>query len=333
VSRYYRADLERHLPVSTEITGYTLSALLWLHDRTGEPAYLDRARAAARFLCQTWDGHAMPFETELGPDGRFTYFFDNGIIVRGFLAAWRVTNGQEFLDVAVSLGRAMATDFAGHDGDYHPILTLPDKQPLPRDASRWSRDAGCYQLKSAMAWWDLAEATGEAHFRQLYEHVLEAALRNYGAFLPGHPDRLKVVDRLHAFLYFLEGLLPRAGEKRCSAALCHGIQRASQIVEETAADFERSDVYAQLLRIRVYADWAAATPLDTAAAHREAGRLAGFQTNSGDPRVAGGFSFGRKAGEWLPYVNPVSTAFALQALALWDHHQRGGPAVPANVLI
>jgi hypothetical protein len=34
--------------------------------------------------------------------------------------------------------------------------------------------------------------------------------------------------------------------------------------------------------------------------------------------VDGGFYFGRAAGAFLPYINPVSTAFALQALALWS---------------
>jgi hypothetical protein len=34
--------------------------------------------------------------------------------------------------------------------------------------------------------------------------------------------------------------------------------------------------------------------------------------------VNGGFYFGRKNGEWMPFVNPVSTVFASQALAMWD---------------
>ncbi|MBV8728300.1 MAG: hypothetical protein JO336_00685, partial [Acidobacteriia bacterium] len=59
----------------------------------------------------------------------------------------------------------------------------------------------------------------------------------------------------------------------------------------------------------------------------EAVTLVEFQAESQDPRVDGGFYFGRKAGEFLPYISPVSTAFALQALALYcgdatpDWHQ------------
>jgi hypothetical protein len=198
---------------------------------------------------------------------------------------------------------------------------------------RWSAAPGCYQLKAAMAWWDLAELTGEDRFRKPYQLALDRSLRSWSAFLPGHPDRLKVMDRLHAFGYFLEGLLPRASEARCAAALAEGIRRMAQLLREIAPRFERADVYAQLLRIRLYADWAGAAPLDREAAQMEADKLAGFQAAGSDARIDGGFYFGRKGGEWLPYVNPVSTAFALQALGLWEHCRSGGAQPHRHLLI
>jgi hypothetical protein len=142
--------------------------------------------------------------------------------------------------------------------------------------------------------------------------VLDASLRSYPSFLPGHPERVKVMDRLHAFSYFVEGLLPRAHEPRACAAIADGIGRVAGLLREIAPEFERSDVYAQLLRARIYAHRAGVTPLDREAAAFEAARLEEFQ------RPDGGFWFGRAAGTWLPYVNPVSAAFALQALAMWQ---------------
>src|ERR1700719_4375150 len=47
VARYYRADLQRNLPVSTEITGYAISALIYLHSITHDAQYLERAADAA----------------------------------------------------------------------------------------------------------------------------------------------------------------------------------------------------------------------------------------------------------------------------------------------
>jgi len=324
VARYYRADLAGNHAISTEITGYAVSAFLFFQQA-------GHAGAAARFLARhAWNGDSMPFEVTHGPAGLSTYFFDCGIIARGLLAAWRATREDEYLAVAVALGRAMAADFASTDSDYHPILKLPEKQPLPRDPLRWSQSVGCYQLKSGLAWRELFEATGNGIFRDKYERLLDTALGGYQAFLPGHTDPLKVVDRLHAFLYFREGLLPEAGEpadpgnaERSRAAMCDGIRKVACHLEQTASAFERSDVYAQLLRIRVFADWAGIVPLDEAAARREATTLAGFQATSDDRRIDGGFYFGRKGGAWLPYINPVSTAFAAQALALWQRHTRG----------
>src|SRR5205085_626367 len=74
VARYYQTDLDTNAPVSTEITGYTVSALLYSYHRTGNPQYLEGALAAGRFLTdQAWDGDLKTFPFELPP--RWTYFF------------------------------------------------------------------------------------------------------------------------------------------------------------------------------------------------------------------------------------------------------------------
>ena len=342
-ARYYRTDVCRNAPVSTEITGYTVSVFVYLHSVSlhsasahsvsADPRYLECALAAAHFLTRTaWDPKARIMPFEIAPNA-FAYFFDCGIVVRGLLAAWRATGEQEFLDVAVSIGDSMRRDFASGRGDFHPILSLPEKHPAARDPLRWSRSATCYQLKSAMAWWDLFEATQEARFTEPYERVLEASLGTWANFLPGHPDPHIVMDRLHAFGYFLEGLLPRASDSSCAAALRDGIARAAHHLRDIAGEFARSDVYAQLLRIRLYADWMGIVPLDLPAATCEAEALAAFQVSSVDPRIDGGYWFGRKGAEWLPFVNPVSAAFAAQALELWEANRRGCAQPHRHLLI
>jgi len=91
VARYYRSDVQRNAPVSTEITGYTVSALLFLHQRTHHADLLDAALRAARFLTRSaWDKrlNTFPFEQPNGDRSKaLAYFFDCGIIVRGLLAA------------------------------------------------------------------------------------------------------------------------------------------------------------------------------------------------------------------------------------------------------
>jgi len=326
VARYYRTDLARCAPVSTEITGYAASALLFLHSSTGEDAYLERARLAGRFLARhCWNSTLATMPFELSPGGSSgperAYFFDMGIVARGLIALWRVTRDREFLDAACRCGEAMARDFDSGT-EFHPILLLPGKNPAPRDPG-WSRSPGCYQLKAALAWRELAEETGREEFAAWRETALERALGSHAGFLPGAPERERVMDRLHAYCYFLEGLLPEIGRPECAAALREGIGCTAYWLAEIAPAFVRSDVYAQLLRLRLFAAALGVAPLDQAAARNEACAVAGFQVREPDPPAAGGFLFGRQEGAPLPFVNPVSTAFSIQALEMWRRYPGG----------
>jgi hypothetical protein len=77
-------------------------------------------------------------------------------------------------------------------------------------------------------------------------------------------------------------------------------------------------------------------PLDRPAAEFEAAQLAGFQVADADvrgTRMNGGYWFGRKNAEFLPFINPVSAAFAGQALELWETSRAGGAQAHRHVLI
>jgi hypothetical protein len=310
VARYHRTDLGENAPVSSEITGYAVSALAYLSDRTGRDVYRESALASARFLaCKAWDGASSTFPFE--PGSSLTYFFDTGIIIRGLLATWRLSGEEMFRERAHQGALSLAFDFLG-DGEFHPIVSLPEKQPVTHEP-RWSRSPGCYQLKSALAWFEI----GDPNARPLFESVLAYSLRTHESFLTGERDREKTMDRLHAYCYFLEGLLAVADRPEVRRALDWGITQTGNLLREISPIFERSDVNAQLLRVRLAAAHAGVVSLNVDAAREEARRVASFQ------RADGGFGFGRKGSEELPYANPVSTAFALQALQLWEDHQKG----------
>jgi len=323
VARYYLSGERRNKPVSTEITGYAASALTILYQRTGESAYLEAALRQARFLAETaWDktSSAMPFECEGNP--RYSYFFDDGIIVRGLLAVWRKRPESNLLAVALQCAESMHRDF--YDGKhFYPIITLPDKKPLPRDTGRWSRSSSCYQLKAALAWQELWQATSEEQYRTLYRGLLDSSLDSYRSFLPGSSDDDLIMDRLHAFSYFLEGLLPALSEPACQEAMRNGVPQLAMYAEKIGPKFLRSDVLAQLLRVRIFADQAGVVALDRKAAAREASLIREFQSNDSDTRLRGGFWFGRKAGKIQSFMNPVSTVFCYQALDMWEQYQQG----------
>jgi hypothetical protein len=298
----------------------------YLHSLTGETQYLDAAERAARYLIQTWDSTAstVPFE----PGSSLAYFFDLGIIVRGLLAASRLTGKPELFDRARDAALSMALDFLG-EGVFHAVISLPEKQPLPHEP-RWSRAPGCYQLKAALAWLEL----GDASARKLYDCVLERSLATHGGFLYAESDREKQMDRLHAYCYFLEGLLACVEREPARDALANGIGTATRLFRKIAPAFERSDVSAQLLRLRLIAHHCGVLELDRQAVQDEVRRIESFQAlDDPRPQIRGGFYFGKRGGEMLPYVNPVSTAFCLQALEFWDRHDSGRWAFDLRQLI
>lgn len=309
VARYYRSDTGKNAPISTEITGYAVSAFSYLHSISGDPIYREAATESARFLAKdAWDAeaHTFPFELE----SNLAYFFDVGIIARGLLS----TGAEEFRERMREAALSLAFDFIG-DGVFHPVVTLPDKQPLPYER-RWSRTPGCYQLKSATAWLGI----GDEHAVRMFDAALKSALAAHESFLPGDADRTRVMDRLHPYLYFLEALLYRPD---CAGVVATGIDRVAALLRDISPEFERSDVCAQLLRVRLAAHHFHGVPLDATAATEEAERVAKYQARSSDRRLDGGFWFGMKNGKMMPHVNPVSTAFGLQALALWQQHRAG----------
>jgi hypothetical protein len=304
VARYHRADVGINQGISTEITGYAVSALVFTYRATQDHEFLDAAARAAHFLTRAaWDAPnaAMPFEID---PAAFTYFFDCGIIARSLLALWRVTGECELVDAAQAIGHSMARDFARGDDAHWPVLALPDKTPVALDPARWSRTPGCYQLKSAVAWRELAAITGDGGWGDLYARALETALASHESYLPGHTDPHHLMDRLHPYLYFLEALLPHTEH---AALVRNGAVLVRDYFNDLAPRFERADVAAQLLRVQC----AAGSPESDCAA--TAARVRLFQ------RYDGGYYFGRKAGQWIPHISPVPTAFAMQALE-WHEH-------------
>lgn len=307
MARYYRADLGSNLAPSTEITGYSVAAFCYLFELSGDEEFLDAARRAARFLTEiAWREAASVMPFELSGEKGYSYFFDCGIIARGLLWLWRLTGEERNLAVAKAIGVSMERDFRGLSG-FHPIILLPCKSPAPYEIW-WSRMPGAFQLKAALAWKDLAQETGERGFEAAYEEMLRFALRRHAEILDNEQERPKLMDRLHAWAYFLEGLQPVKKRPEVKAIFVGAKHRAEALLDELAGGFLRSDVCAQLLRVKLL-EGQAATDDETA-------RIEGFQIGPGDPRTAGAFAFGKREDELIPHANPVSTVFALHALEM-----------------
>ncbi len=182
-----------------------------------------------------------------------------------------------------------------------------------------------------MAWHDLALVTGNADFAEAFDSAAEMALKTAPSFLPG-PTPGQTMDRLHAYCYFLEALLCRAGTPIVDDTLANGVLTVGAYLREIRPEFERSDVNGQLLRVRLLAAQAGSVPLNRKDAAEEAARVADFQSTSSDRRLAGGFAFGERNGELIPHSNPVSTSFCMQALDMWTDFQSGSSVELASLI-
>ncbi|MGH9562428.1 MAG: hypothetical protein ACRD3S_13330, partial [Terracidiphilus sp.] len=112
VARYYRSDLDRNAPISSEITGYAVSALAWLHSLDQSAGYCNAAIRAARYLTdEAWDRASDTLAFEHG--SAHAYFFDLGIVARGLMAAWRLSGDEHFRERAHQATLSLAFDFLG----------------------------------------------------------------------------------------------------------------------------------------------------------------------------------------------------------------------------
>ncbi len=306
VARFCELTGAGNRAVSNEITGYAASAFVYLYEVTGQVIYQDAAVRTARFLSRNaWRADLGTFPFENSSPVAPAYFFDCGIIVRGLLAVHRLTGDAEFLSVARDAARGMARDFLA-PAAIHPVVELPSGRAVPYER-RWSREPGCFLLKAALAWHQLG-----AEFEPYFESALAQALGSWETFLPQEPSG-EAMNRLHAFSYFLEALLFVKERPGMAEIIQRGLTQARELREAVTPRFARSDVYAQMLRVRLLAGG-----VDWELAQAEFDAVMSFRDFRADPRAEGGFYFGRQGGLAMPFANPVSTAFCLQAVAMYD---------------
>ncbi len=204
---------------------------------------------------------------------------------------------------------------------FTPSFPCPRRSRVPYEL-RWSRSPGCYQLKSALAWREVEDDGGT----KLFESVLAHSLATHESFLTAEPDRERQMDRLHAYCYFLEGLLPAVERVEVRDTLASGLARAAALYRVISPVFERSDVAAQLLRVRLIAhhlDAVACWMSVQRARKLRAPRLFKPWLITRTSASAAASSSARRTAALLPFSNPVSTAFCLQALDLWRQHREG----------
>jgi hypothetical protein len=355
---WYDADLQSMPYVYSEITGYLATFMCACHARTGDPRTLASAAAAGDWLLRTAHPETGGFRClwPLTPS-RFDYkvdqiyTFDTGVIVSGLVNLYLAGGETRYLDAAVTAADWLLRVMRKDDGLFLPVYDIARGAPAPESTNEWSLCAGAYHTKVALGLLNLFTVTGTTAHRDAAVAACDAALalqQPDGRFVTFPPDG---GTNCHPHAYAAEGLwvvgrlLERDDFLDASAratAWLLAMQSADGMIPRHWHDgqpvyHERVDVLCQTLRLAAIhlADGRIAdTPALRERLDLLVGHILASQMTRSDPRVDGGFAFGRLSnGTPMPHVNVWVTAFAAQALAAYDDVCAGRPAFAPRFMV
>ena len=326
-SRFYQTEASKYASISTAATSYFVSGLLQSSEVDPDAA-VECAQAAGRFLLdRAFDEDVGLFRHEVVEEGNlhpWSYLLDSTAGVRALIDLWKATQEPTYAEQAERCGIAIKVNLSRMDGSFFPVFDLARHKPYEAD-EKWWQQPGVYHLKSALAFRLLADVVGLSEFKAMSDDLLQWCLKRHEGFAEPEPTAEMTMSRLHAYCYFLEGLLPKAGlDPDCSRALQFGILEIENLSQDVGHEFQRCDVLAQLLRLRLFADRLGIMELDYQQAGNEAAAIEEFQRQSSDPKIDGGFAFARKDSRLTPDGNTTATIFSLQALQMWEQASAGG---------
>jgi hypothetical protein len=302
VAEEYRTDGREYTHVSKRATAHYVSTLLWLFETRGETQYIERALTAAQYLSRCaldTNGPALVGEVVSYDRKAHRRLNECSAMVRALVESWQASQHSEFLTKAIECANAM--------------------QRIP----------GLCPLEGARGWLDLARATGNAHWQDLYDRSLAWSLSSSRAFVEPEAARSNVAafasaDSLTSRCRFLEALL--AGLMR-PGNHSEAVRIFEEVFERTSKGLHTrnevpTEAYARLLRLRLHAAGSGLVNLDAEQAEREAGWICGMQADHYDPKIRGGF-YAAPSNFFSRVVGLTSTVISLQALDQWRQHQDG----------
>ena len=322
-----------------EVTGYAIRFLLYWNQLQPNPKYLARARAAAGWIERAaLDPSTMEIRHKIHfPSSqkvsRFSYSFDNSIILGGFLSLYQETGEAHYLSLAREIASRLIDNMQSEEGYFFSHLDLVEgrKVSLP---DKWSRQPSAHHAKIALSLLGLYQETGEGRFRESALKVCRWTARQQkpdGRFVSNDTDKSTL---LHPHCYALEGLLYAGLCLEDSGFLESAVRGIlwffhSQLENGgIPAEFrdggftaeERGDSLAQTIRLVILAIEKGLISKEYVLPLKKlASRLLAFQCQEGPPAQKGGFHFlidgkGRK----LEHLNSWATMFAVQALEMLE---------------
>ncbi len=343
VAAWYEVEENQYPFLYSEITGYAISAYMFLHRVLGKKELLKNAGGAADWLIENAlhaDGgvktrfYLVPHY--VSPNYCFhsgrVYAFDTAMVGYGFLQLYKATRDAAYLEAAKKTAHFLTDRMRLKNGTYYPYFD-PKTGRCEEDLEKWSDQRGAFHAKLALLFIDYYRLTADPAYKKYAMTLLDATLATQkpdGRFITGKKDQS---THLHPHAYTIEGLLYGAvflGRKDCLRAAVRGWKWALSAVSADGSvssiyagdgfsHHERSDIVAQMLRIGaiLYALDPAAVKPHLAALKKIKEHLLIFQYEA-VKKQKGGFIYGAATdGLIRDHLNAWSTMFAVQALWMY----------------
>jgi hypothetical protein len=272
-SAWYELDSGLYPFLYSEITGYAITTLLYLHALRKETLLVRRAALAAEWIgrCARLSKGGVRTRYYLVPHyetpnysfhrGR-VYTFDTAIVAYGLLQLYKVTRNRQYLEWVWEMTDFILLKMARGDGLFHAYYdSATDK--AGEDFEKWSDQAGSFHAKLALLFVDLWKEIPKPRLLKVTRQLLRTCLRLQkpsGRFVTNLSDHS---THLHPHCYTLEGLVYAyacLGDREWVGPLRRGMAWMLRAVGEDGSistffkdrrfDFhERSDIVAQTLRM------------------------------------------------------------------------------------
>lgn len=331
---WYDLDKRTHSYLYSEITGYGITTLLFLHSVLGGKVYIKRAEKAADWIIKTAMHECGGVRTRLYKDdkkankeysfsGAKIFSFDTAMVLYGMVSIYKATGKKKYLDASIELAGFLLDKTQKEDGSLAPIYDANiDEQIEPSD--KWSNQSSGFHAKASMGLVDLFNITQKSVYKDAALNLCNYAISTQdksGRFIT---DRLSKTTHLHPHSYAAEGLwytgnslkIPsfmksakKATEWVFTNIKSSGINELYEPAAGSFNDFQRTDILAQTLRLGIIYS------MDNSKMCLLKEILLSYQFLDDQSKQRGGFFYSRENKD----INSWCSMFALQSLWLYDN--------------
>lgn len=329
---WYDLDDKSYSHLYSEITGYGITALLFLYSILKDEALIKKARRAADWLIRFSLHPSGGVRTRLYKDddkadkaysfsAENLFSFDTGMVLYGLVNLYRMTLEERFLQSSHMLAGFLLDNMQNENGSLSPVFNAKTGTIVRPHDNKWSNQPGPFHAKVAMGLMDLFEVTKGENYKRAGVKLCEYALSTQepsGRFIT---DKTSGLTHLHPHCYAAEGLfytgfflgIPdfiKSAKKATEWAFEHVSSRGiNELWDPSRGGFNRTqrcDILAQVLRLGLI------NSIDHKIEDLVSVLLT-YQYSGEETSQRGGFLFG----EGKNHVNSWCTMFAIQALAFY----------------